>query len=187
MRIISGKFKGIKLEGSNIDGTRPTMDRVKESLFAMINYKISESTCLDLFAGSASLGLEALSNNAKYVYFVDNSKKAIDAIKENIKKCKCEENASILNMDYKDALEKFKNENKKFDIIFLDPPYDIGILDSIINYIAKENLLNEEGLIIVEYMKDYLQNNYFDLISLRDKKYGDKNIKIYGKKGKIID
>ena len=83
MRIISGKYKGKKLKGFNIEGTRPTMDRVKESLFAIIQNKLKESTILDLFAGSGALGLEAISNGAKTCYLIDNSKEAINIIKEN--------------------------------------------------------------------------------------------------------
>ena len=83
MRVISGKYKGKNLIGFDIDGTRPTMDRVKESLFAMIQGYIKNSVALDLFAGSGSLGIEALSNGASGCYFVDNNKELIDIIKQN--------------------------------------------------------------------------------------------------------
>ena len=83
MRVISGKYKGRLLDGFNINGTRPTMDRVKESMFAMIQNYIKDKVVLDLFAGSGSLGIEALSNGAKICYFVDNNKIAIDIIKKN--------------------------------------------------------------------------------------------------------
>ena len=84
MRIISGKYKGRMLKGFDLIGTRPTMDRVKESMFATIQNKIKDSIVLDLFAGSGSLGIEALSNGSKYVYFVDKSEEAIKTIKSNL-------------------------------------------------------------------------------------------------------
>ena len=83
VRVISGKYKGRILEGFNINGTRPTMDRVKESMFAMIQNNLKDKVVLDLFAGSGSLGIEALSNGAKLCYFVDNNKIAINTIKKN--------------------------------------------------------------------------------------------------------
>ena len=84
MKIISGIYKGRKIEGFDIDGTRPTMDRVKESLFAMIQNNIQDSIVLDLFSGSGNLGIEALSNGAKYAYLVDKNFKAVNTIKKNI-------------------------------------------------------------------------------------------------------
>ena len=118
MRIISGKYKGKKLEGFNIEGTRPTLDRVKESLFGMIQTYIQNSQVLDLFAGSGALGLEAISNGAKICYLIDNNKEAIKTIKQNSQNF--DEDLKIINIDYKKFL---KETNEKFDIIFLDPPY----------------------------------------------------------------
>ena len=118
MCIISGKYKGKKLNGFNIEGTRPTMDRVKESLFGMIQTYIPDSIVLDLFAGSGALGLEAVSNGAKECYLIDNNIEAIKTIKENSQNF--EEQLNIIHIDYKKFL---KTTDKKFDIIFLDPPY----------------------------------------------------------------
>ena len=96
MRIISGKYKGKKLKGFNIEGTRPTMDRVKESLFGMIQTYIPGSIVLDLFAGSGALGLEAISNGAKKCYLIDNNQIAIQTIKENSRNI--DENLKIINL-----------------------------------------------------------------------------------------
>ena len=84
MRIISGIYKGKIIKGHNIEGTRPTMDRVKESLFSMIQLKIKNSVCLDLFAGSGNLGIECISNGSRITYFVDNNIQAIKTLKENL-------------------------------------------------------------------------------------------------------
>jgi len=106
LRVISGKYKGKKLQGFDIDGTRPTMDRVKESLFGMIQNDISDSTCLDLFAGSGALGIEALSMGAKACYFTDHNDMAIKVLKENTNNV---EDAYIIKTDYK----KYLNELEK--------------------------------------------------------------------------
>ena len=103
MRIISGKYKGKKLNGFNIEGTRPTMDRVKESLFGMIQTYIPDSIVLDLFAGSGALGLEAVSNGAKECYLIDNNVEAIKSIKENSQNF--EETLNIIHIDYKKFLK----------------------------------------------------------------------------------
>ena len=121
MRIISGKARGTKLytlEGTN---TRPTLDRVKESIFNIIQNEIEDATVLDLFAGSGAIGLECLSRGAKKAVLCDKSKEAIQIIKRNIEKTHMEEKAQIINADYENCLEKLKNE--QFDIIYIDPPY----------------------------------------------------------------
>lgn len=176
MRIISGKYKGKKLDGFNIDGTRPTMDRVKESLFGIIQNKIKNSTCLDLFAGSGSLGFEAISNGAKACYFVDNNSIVIKTLKKNLGELKSSEGIIIFN-DYNKALEDLSKENKKFDIIFLDPPYKLNLINNCLNIIKKLDLLNNEGIIICEYESEQINFNDYELI--KEKKYGSKNIKIY--------
>ena len=111
MRIISGKYKGRKLEGFNIEGTRPTMDRVKESLFGSIQNYIKDSIVLDLFAGSGSLGIEAISNGCKLCYFCDNSKEIINILNKNLKDI---ENSYVIKSDYKEALYNFKEKIKYF-------------------------------------------------------------------------
>ena len=175
MRVISGKYKGKKLIGFDMDGTRPTMDRVKESLFASIQNKLKNSVVLDLFAGSGSLGIEALSNGASECYFIDNNIELINIIKNNTKDIK--ENIHIMKSDYKNALELFKNSNIKFDIIFLDPPYKLELINNSIDLILKYNLLNEAGIIVCEYENEKISND--NLIILKDKKYGNKKITVY--------
>lgn len=173
MRVISGKYKGRKLKGFDIDGTRPTMDRIKESLFAMIQDKIIDSNCLDLFAGSGALGIEALSNGAKSCDFIDHNTISINTIKENTKNIK--EQFNIINSDYKKYL---KQTNKKYDIIFLDPPYKNNLLNKALKYIEEYDLLNDDGIIVCEYEKEEIITN---LKLIKEKKYGSKNIKILKK------
>ena len=174
MRVISGKYKGKNLIGFDIDGTRPTMDRVKESLFGIIQNYIKDSVVLDLFAGSGSLGIEALSNGASNCYFFDNNIELINIIKKNTIDMN---GVHIMKSDYKNSLEMLKNSNIKFDIIFLDPPYKLNLINVCLEKINNYNLLNKDGIIVCEYEKENINTEYFDLI--KEKKYGSKNIKIY--------
>ena len=146
MRIISGKYKGKKLDGFDIEGTRPTMDRVKESLFGIIQNNLKDSICLDLFAGSGSLGIEALSNGASICYFVDKNKQILNILKNNLKGI---ENSILIEKEYLMALEELKN--KKFDVIFLDPPYKDNLITPSIKKIIELNMLNKDGIIVCEY------------------------------------
>lgn len=173
MRIISGKYKGKKLKGFNIEGTRPTMDRVKESLFGMIQNHIPKSTVLDLFAGSGALGLEAISNGALKCYLIDNNPEAIKTISENAQNMT--EEIIVKKTDYKKFL---KETNETFDIIFLDPPYKEKQLNKALEIIESRNLLNDNGIVVCEYEKNTPQTT---LKLLKEKSYGPKNIKIFGK------
>ena len=171
MRIISGILKGRVIKGYEIEGTRPTMDRVKESIFSSIQNYIPDSVVLDLFAGSGNLGFEAISNYANKCYFVDKNKKCTDMINENIKLFKID-NASVITSDYKDAL--FKLKDTKFDIVFLDPPYkNNDYIDYSIKFLVDNNMLNKNGIIICEYDNNII-TDYDNLEIIKEKKYGDK-------------
>ena len=172
MKIISGKYKGRVLKGFDLPGTRPTMDRVKESLFGTIQSYVPESIVLDLFAGSGNLGIEALSEGANYAYLVDSSTKAIRIIKDNINNIGIT-NVEVINSDYKNALKDF---TIKFDLIFLDPPYNTNYIEKSISLIEEYNLLNTEGIIVCE--SDNLDKIiYSDVFKkVKEKKYGDKYI-----------
>lgn len=171
MRIISGKYKGKKIYGFDIEGTRPTMDRVKESLFGIIQNNLKDSICLDLFAGSGSLGIEALSNGASICYFVDKNKQILNILKNNLKGI---ENSILIEKEYLMALEELKN--KKFDVIFLDPPYKDNLITPSIKKIIELNMLNKDAIIVCEYENEDIK---CDLKLIKDKKYGSKKVKIY--------
>ena len=148
MRIISGKARGTKLYTLEGDNTRPTLDRVKESIFNIIQSKIEGARILDLFAGSGAIGLEFLSRGAEKAVLCDNSKEAINIIKKNIEKTHMEKQASLINANFENCLEKLKNE--QFDIIYLDPPYATDYIYRAIQTIVKLNIVTEESLIIIE-------------------------------------
>ena len=175
MRVISGKYKGKKLDGFTIEGTRPTMDRVKESLFGSIQNYVKNSVVLDLFAGSGSLGIEALSNGANSCYFCDNSREAIKVLENNLKEI---DDSYIIKKDYNDVLKELKNKDIKFDLIFLDPPYKLNLINDSINKILEYNLLNKNGLIVCEYESELVECN---LELIKEKKYGTTYVKVYKK------
>ena len=181
MRVISGYLKGRVIKGHDIVGTRPTMSRVKESVFASIQDYVKDSIVLDLFAGSGALGIEAISNYSKYCYFVDNNKICIKTIKDNINSLNIEDKSKVLLNDYKKALNMFKEDNIKFDLIFIDPPYDYKNINNVIDIITNDYLLNKNGLLILEFKYDNIvvDENIYTLHKF--KRYGDKFIYIYKK------
>lgn len=173
MKVISGKYKGRVLDGFDIVGTRPTMDRVKESLFAMIQGYLDEAVVLDLFSGSGNLGIEALSEGAKICYFVDKNKKASQIIKRNLDKILCDD-YFLFSLDYQEALRKFSLESLKFDLIFLDPPYQTDFVAKSILLIDKYQLLTHDGIIVCESDTEEKITYPNNFIVVKKKKYGDK-------------
>lgn len=176
MKVISGTLKGRNIEGYTIEGTRPTMDRVKESIFGTIQFSIRDSIVLDLFAGSGNLGIECISNGANKCYFVDNNKIAINTINKNVKTFDIEDNSIVIKNDFMNALNDLKNT--KFDIVFLDPPYKDDYIDTSIKYLLNNNMLNKDALIICEYDRD-INKDYINLDEVKTKKYGDKFVTIF--------
>ena len=148
MRIISGKSRGTKLYSLEGDTTRPTLDRVKESLFNIIQNDIEDSTVLDLFSGSGAIGLEFLSRGAKRAVLCDSSKDAIKIIKQNVQKTHFEEKVEVYNMEFTKLVERLQNQ--KFDIIYIDPPYATDFIKISLEKIIEYELVNENTKIIVE-------------------------------------
>lgn len=150
MRVISGKSRGKKIVSLEGDNTRPTLDRVKEALFNIIQFKVQDAVVLDLFAGTGALGIEALSRGAKEAIFCDKVPDAIKIIKQNITNTNNIDKSTIMNKDYKDVLETLSKQNKKIDIVFLDPPYKTNLAIDSLQKIIMGNLLTEDGIIIIE-------------------------------------
>ena len=182
MKIISGKYKGRILKGFDIKGTRPTMDRVKESVFAMIQDYIRESTVLDLYSGTGNLGIEAISNGASKAYLVDNNKVAINTIKDNINNLNIKE-AIVINKNAKDALNDFLLNKTVFDIIFLDPPYHTDELNNSLLFINSNiNILSNNGIIVCETEIKIDYSLYSNLHIFKEKRYGTKEVVILKRK-----
>lgn len=150
MRVISGIARGTKLNSIDSLDTRPTLDRVKESLFNIIQNKIDESIVLDLFAGSGAIGIEFISRGAKKAVFCEKSKLAANMIKGNLIKTRFMDKSEIYIQDYRKTLESLKNKNMKFDIIFLDPPYKDNIAIDAVKRVVSLDLLAKNGIIIIE-------------------------------------
>ena len=176
MVLLGLMVQGKVLFGFDIEGTRPTMDRVKESMFGCIQSYIRGSVCLDLFAGSGSLGIEALSNGADKCYFVEKHNDIYNVLLKNLIGIDC---AFFIKKDYFDALNMFVSERLKFDIIFLDPPYKFNLINGILDYIYVHDLLNDGGIVVCEFENENVFCERFNLIKSR--KYGSKNLFIYKK------
>ena len=178
MRVIAGSARRTQLKTLEGMDTRPTTDRIKETLFNMIAPYLYDSIFLDLFAGSGGIGLEAVSRGAKKAVFVENSKKAAACIqenirfKENLQKTHFERKGMTMQMDVMTALYKLEGE-KQFDYIFMDPPYNHELEKSVLTYLAESSLLSEEGIIIVEASKetefDYAEDLGYHII--KEKEY----------------
>lgn len=181
MRVISGILKGRKLLGYNTLGTRPTMDRVKESMFASIQDYIEDSTVLDLFSGTGSLGIEAISMGASRCYFVDNGREILKYLSKNISNLDIEDKSIIINKDYRDALLYFKNNNIRFNVVLVDAPYKMEVMNEVIDLVNKYDLLCDNGILVLEYSTDKLLDSYGNLRLIKCKKYNDKYISIYYK------
>lgn len=152
MRVIAGSAKRIQLKTIEGLGTRPTTDRIKETLFNMIAPWIGDCQFLDLFAGSGAIGIEALSRGARQAVFIEKGRAAAGVIQENLEKTKLNEQAVLIQADVRTGLRRLKGQ--KFDYIFMDPPYQEGLEYGTLEMIGKIGLLSEGGMVIVEAALD---------------------------------
>lgn len=175
MRVISGKKKGKKLELLKSDTVRPTTDKVKESIFNVIQFDIVGANFLDLFAGSGQIGIEALSRGAKNVTFVDKNRNSINVIKKNLFVTDFLKDSKIINID---ALVFLQSQHNYFDIAFLDPPYNTDLLEKSLSMI--ENVMSKNGIIICEHnIEKFLPNEVANFTLFKIYKYGKIAVSIY--------
>ncbi len=173
MRIISGTARGTKLytlDGDEI--TRPTLDRIKEPLFNILQFKFEDSICLDLFAGSGALGLEAISRGAKKTYFCEINRKATEIIEKNIEKTRTKDKTILIKKDFFQGLNEIKN---KLDIVFLDPPYKTNLISRSLSRLLELKLLNKDAIIVAETdeperVRKEIENLNVEIVDTR--KYG---------------
>lgn len=178
MQIITGKYRARKLLAVDAETTRPTLARVKESIFNLIQNDIDGKVVLDLFAGSGAFGAECISRNAKKVYFVDREKKAINVIKQNTRNMA--EDFEILNLEFSEALAKFERNNLKFDLVYLDPPYKSDYAVKSLQMLYEKNLLAGDAVVVVEHAsQNDLQNIPDCYIMKKSKKYGIAYVDIF--------
>ncbi len=177
MRVITGSARGAKLKTLEGLATRPTSDRVKEAIFNIIQFDIEGRRVLDLFGGSGQLAIEALSRGADYAVLVDQSAEAVKVIKDNLKKVKFDQKASVFQMDY---LRYLSTTREKFDIIFLDPPYAEKSLENALQKISEIDILSEGGIIICERPKEkVLPPQVGNLLCSKDYCYGKTAVNLY--------
>jgi len=151
VRIIAGEKRGCQLAAPKGRDTRPTLDRVKESLFGILQFSIAGRRVLDLFAGSGGLGMEALSRGAEYAVFCDSSRESAAVIQANLKKLRYEDRAAVYCCDWARALDSLGTAGDGFDLIFLDPPYASGLSDRAANALYERGLLRDGFIMIIEH------------------------------------
>ncbi|MCK8624721.1 16S rRNA (guanine(966)-N(2))-methyltransferase RsmD [Apilactobacillus xinyiensis] len=180
MRVISGEFRSRFLKPVPGDKTRPTTDKVKESIFNMIGPYFESGSFLDLFAGSGNVGIEAVSRGMHHATLVDKQYAAIKTIKENVAVTKKQDNFSIIKSDANLALNKLSQEGRTFDIIFLDPPYKNQKMVDHANIIKNLSLLNSNGILICETDNSvHLEDNISGYKLINQKNYGLTVVTIY--------
>ncbi len=171
MRVISGQARGLKLKAPEGMETRPTTDRIKESFFNIISPDLYDASFLDLFSGSGGIGIEALSRGASYAVFVDNSQKSIDVIKDNLIRSRLNDKAKVMKDNVLSAIAALGTEGKKFDIIFMDPPYGKGLTEAVLQAIVNACILCDGGYIVAEQSVDEAELNIDGLSVYRIKDY----------------
>ena len=175
MRVITGSARGRKLQTLEGSDVRPTTDKVKEAIFSIVQFDINGSEILDLFAGSGQLGIEALSRGAKRCTFVDESRNSIKVVTENVKTCGFADSADILNTE---SIGYLRTCRRKFDLAFLDPPYNKGILEKALPLLAEK--MSDRGIIACEHETGLvLPENYGALIKKRTYKYGKIEVTVF--------
>lgn len=179
VRIISGSARGLKLNTPGDDRVRPTTDRVKESMFNIVQDWVYDSQVLDLFAGSGALGIEALSRGASQAVFCDNSLDSIKIIKSNIEKARVADRSQIVSGDFKRCLRDMEAKNQSFDMIFVDPPYYEGLFEEVLDTIRSCKILKKDGIVIVEHDAKRPIGQVEGLEVYKEKKYGITMLTFY--------
>lgn len=186
MRIISGIARGTKLytlEGTN---TRPTLDRVKEPLFNILNFKLQDAIVLDLFAGSGALGLEAISRGASRAIFGECNRNAANVVEKNIEKTRFQDKSILIRNDFEKVLKQIANDKIKVDVVFLDPPYETDLVRKALDQIIDLDILNEDAVLVIETdepqrIQKELDNININILDVR--KYGRVSLIFIKRKG----
>ena len=179
MRVISGRARGVVLKAPDGSKTRPTIDRVKEAMFSIIQFELPGARILDLFGGTGQIGIEALSRGAKSAICIDASAEARRLINENLSRTMLSTDAKVIHSDY---LAYLKSCNEIFDIIFLDPPYAEAFLENALKMITEIDILQSGGIIVTERpLGKELPCEYAGYVSSKDYKYGKVLLSIYRK------
>lgn len=154
MRVIAGTARRLLLKTVEGMDTRPTTDRIKETLFNMLQPMIPGCKFLDLFSGSGAIGIEALSRGAAYAALVEREPAAANCIRENLERTHLADRARLMERDVMEALRRLEGYDDVFDIVFLDPPYNQGLEQKVLHYLASSPMAGEETLIVIEASKE---------------------------------
>lgn len=179
MRIIAGSARGTQLLAPKGMDTRPTQDKVKESLFSMIQWDVPDASVLDLFAGSGALALESLSRGASEAVLVDKSREALDCIRKNITKLRMQDRAVLLACDWEQALAKCAADGRAFDLVFLDPPYRMTELGSMCLRMLDLKLLSPGAVLVLEHRTGIVPEMAPCFSLEKERAYGDTEIHFY--------
>jgi len=180
MRIVAGKNKGTTLKSPKDLSIRPTSEKVREALFDILGISVEEAYFLDLFAGTGAVGIEALSRGAKEVIFIEKEQKCIKNIKDNLEKTKNSQNALVYKIDFLSGLKLLARKNILLDYIFLDPPYNKGLVNISLLEISKLPILRCNGLAIAQhYKKEKVIENLNNLSLYNQRRYGECYLSFY--------
>ena len=179
MRVIAGTARSLPLKTPEGANTRPTTDRIKETLFNMLQTKVGDSVFVDLFSGSGGIGIEALSRGAKKAYFIEYDKKALNCIKDNLNFTKFTDKSMVISADVCSGIDRISEEA---DIIFMDPPYESGLDAEVLRLLKNSSCVTEDTLIIVEaaLQRDIQEFEDLGYIVSKEKKYkSNKHVFLY--------
>ena len=180
MRIVAGKNKGNILKSPKDFSVRPTSEKVREALFDILGISVKDTCFLDLFAGTGAVGIEALSREAKKVIFIEKELKCTKIIKENLEKTENSQNAVVYKIDFLSGLKLLARKNYLLDYIFLDPPYNRGLVNISLLEIAKLPILRKNGLVIAQhYKKEKVMENLNNLSLHNQRRYGECYLSFY--------
>lgn len=183
MRVVAGLAKGRKLKSSTIPSLRPTADKVKEALFDILGTEVRDSCFLDLFAGTGGVGIEALSRGSRQVTFVEKMSPLVELIRTNLSMCGFT-NYEIIQAEVLKILPSLHKQQKKFNIVFIDPPYHSELAMKTLEAVATYDILEQDHLIIIEHdSKTSFKEQVGEVYSFRVKKFGDTSLSFYLKKG----
>lgn len=183
MRVIAGTCKGRRLTAVPGQNTRPTTDKVKESMFNIIGPYFDGGNVLDLFAGTGALGIEALSRGAASAVFIDKNDRAFSIVRRNVEDCRFTEQSLFLRLDAKKALSVLAEKDMRFDYVFLDPPYRLHIVPELITHMLDLQLLSPDAVIVAETEADEEGEIFADQLELfRNNRYGDTMVRFFRKR-----
>ena len=182
MRIIAGKFKGRQLAPLGGAELRPTLDRVRESVFNILTGRTPGARVLDLFAGTGAVGLEALSRGAERVVFVEPAREAQSLIRKNMEKCGVDAaSATLLSCTAQKALGTLARQAAAFDLVYVDPPFDAGLYEPTLKALAESPVVHSGSWVLAEHFhKAVLEDSYGRLIRFDLRRMGDTSLSFYG-------